>query len=209
MNEAAKEWLIVRSGLAVVFFLIVVGVWTPSLGKSPAPPQSPLSSSLDAPTVPSEWTSSERWAWNQVAAGRPADFDARFGTTEGSGRKSDDRFADPRRKLSAGFLRTVLTPEGLGRAVPRVGVRIRGAVFDTTVDVRDAVLTRPLEISDSLFAGELVLNRLRTRTSVDVRWLAIPARDMARFRKDWWQPWHARCEVGSHHVENSRCRRRP
>ena len=45
-------------------------------------------------------------------------------------------------------------------------MRIRGAVFDTTVDVRDAVLTRPLEISDSLFAGEVVLNRLRTRTSV-------------------------------------------
>ena len=166
MNEPPREWLIVQFGLAVVIFLVIVGAWTPSAGESPALPQSPLSSSLDAPTLPSEWTSSERWAWGQVAAGRPADFDARYGTTESSGRKSDDRFADPRRKLSAGFLRTVLTPEGLGRAVPREGVRIRGAVFVTTVDVRDVVLTRPLEISDSLFAGEVVLNRLRTPTSI-------------------------------------------
>ena len=45
-------------------------------------------------------------------------------------------------------------------------MRIRGAVFESAVDVRDAVLARPLEISDSRFAGEVVLNRLRTPTSV-------------------------------------------
>ena len=50
--------------------------------------------------------------------------------------------------------------------MPREGVRIRGAVFESAVDVRDAVLARPLEISDSRFAGEVVLNRLRTPTSV-------------------------------------------
>ena len=50
--------------------------------------------------------------------------------------------------------------------MPREGVRIRGAVFDSAVDVRDAVLARPLEISDSRFVREVVLNRLRTPTSV-------------------------------------------
>ena len=116
--------------------------------------------------MPSEWSSSEKWAWDRIAGGRTADFNVRFGTEEGSGRKSVDRFADPRRKLTAGFLRTLLTSEELGRVVPHEGVRIRGAVFETAVDVRDAVLVHPLEISDSRFAGEVMLNRLRTPTSV-------------------------------------------
>ncbi len=149
---AFEQRLNIRFRLALVFALVVVGMWTPAWAET-----------VDLPT---EWSSSERWAWDQIAAGRPADFDVRFGTAEDSGRKTKDRFSDSRRKLSAGFLRTILTAEGIGRAVPHEGVRIRGAVFESAVDVRDAVLARPLEISDSRFASEVVLNRLRTPTSV-------------------------------------------
>ena len=163
---AFEQWLNTRFGLAFILSLIVGGMWTPASGESVVSPQSPPSSSVVALVLPSVWSSSERWAWDRISAGRPADFDVRFGTAEGSGQKAEDRFGDRRRRLSAGFLRTILTPEGLGRAVPREGVRIRGAVFDSAVDVRDAVLARPLEISDSRFVGEVVLNRLRTPTSV-------------------------------------------
>ena len=166
MGMALEQWLNTRFGLTLVLSLIVVSMWTPASGEPVVSPQSPPSSSVDALVLHSEWSSSERWAWDRIAVGRPADFDVRFGTSDGSGRKAEDRFADPRRRLSAGFLRTILTSEGIGRAVPREGVRIRGAVFESAVDVRDAVLARPLEISDSRFAGEVVLNRLRTPTSV-------------------------------------------
>ena len=163
---AIERWLNTRFGLTLILWLTVVGMWTPASAETVDLARSPPSSSADALVLPSEWSSSERWASDRIAAGRPADFDVRFGTAEGSGRKAEDRFGDPRRRLSAGFLRTILTPEGLGRAVPREGVRIRGVVFDSAVDVRDAVLARALEISDSRFAGEVVLNRLRTPTSV-------------------------------------------
>ena len=155
-----------RSRLVLLLSLALVVFWTPVWAESPASPQNAQAPSVALRAVPSEWSQSETWAWSRIAAGRPADFDALLGTDEASGRKTDDRFADPHRRLGSGFLRTLLTPEGLGRAVPRQGVRIRGAVFDTPVDVRDAVLARPLEISDSRFAGEVMLNRLRTPTSV-------------------------------------------
>ena len=161
-----EQWLSTRFGLMLLLLLLVVGLCTPASGEPVVSPQNPPSTSVDALVLPSEWSSSERWAWHRIAEGRPADFDARFGTSLGSAREPEDRFADPRRILSAGFLRTILTSEAIGRAVPREGVRIRGAVFRSAVDVRDAVLARPLEISDSRFAGEVVLNRLRTPTSV-------------------------------------------
>ena len=163
---ALEQWLSTRFGLILVLSLLVVDVWTPASGEPVVSPQNPPLTSVDALVLPSEWSSSERWAWHRIAAGHAADFDVRFGTSEGSGREPEDRFADPRRRLSAGFLRTILTSERVGHAVPREGVRIRGAVFESAVDVRDAVLARPLEISDSRFAGEVVLNRLRTPTSV-------------------------------------------
>ena len=157
---------VARSRLVLLLSLVLVVFWTPVWSESPVSPQSAEASPVALHAVPSEWSQSERWAWSRIAAGHPADFDALLGTDEASGRKTDDRFADPHRRLGSGFLRTLITPEGLGHAVPRQGVRIRGAIFDTAVDVRDAVLTRPLEISDSRFAGEVMLNRLRTPTSV-------------------------------------------
>ena len=123
-------------------------------------------SSLTVSTWPSDWTPSETWAWRQIAAGQTADFDALLGTVSDSGRKSDNRFDDPRRILRPAFLRAVLAPQPFGHDLPRAGIRIHGAVFDAGVDLRDAVLNRVLAIADSRFAGPLVLNRIRTPTSI-------------------------------------------
>ena len=87
---AFEQWLNTRFGLTFVLSLIVVGMWTPALGESVVSPQSPLSSSVDALVLPSAWSSSERWAWDRISAGRPADFDVRFGTAGGSGQKAED-----------------------------------------------------------------------------------------------------------------------
>ena len=116
--------------------------------------------------VPETWSPSERWAWYQICQGRPADFDAAFGTKEDSGRHTDERFLDARRKLTAGFLRTLLAREPYRSAVPPEGVRISGAIFQEDVILRDAVLVRVLGIFDSKFLGKLEMNRLRTPTSV-------------------------------------------
>ena len=50
--------------------------------------------------------------------------------------------------------------------MPSEGIRIRGAVFDDDVDLRDFALNRVLLIVDSRFAGKVVLRRLRTPTSI-------------------------------------------
>ena len=68
--------------------------------------------------------------------------------------------------MGADFLRAILTSDRLRSVIPREGVRIRGAFFETDVDVRDAVLAHVFEISDSRFAGKVMLNRLQTPTSI-------------------------------------------
>ena len=116
--------------------------------------------------VPAAWNPSERWAWQQICQGRTADFDAAFGTQESSGRQTEERFLDTRRKLTAGFLRALLAREPYRSAVPPEGVRIKGAIFQEDVILRDAVLAHVLGIFDSKFLGKLEMNRLRTQTSV-------------------------------------------
>ena len=73
---------------------------------------------------------------------------------------------DARRRLGARFLRAILTREPFRAVVPYEGIRIRGAHIDEGVDLRDVVLDRVLEVSDSRLAGTVILNRLRTSTSV-------------------------------------------
>ena len=133
---------------------------TPNIG-----PDGTRSCGVDLP-IPGGWSESEEWAWNQICKGRTADFDFRFGTQEPSGQQTDDRFDNPRRILSAGFLRTVLTRDPYRIAVPPEGVRISGARVDGDVDLRDAVLVRVLGIFDSRLRGKLVMNRLRTSTTI-------------------------------------------
>ena len=160
------RWMSGRSGLAWLLLWLMVGSWTPVSGESAPSARADQAHGVDGSELPSGWSSAETWAWSQITEGRVADFDAILGTAKDSGKQTHERFGDPRRVLGAAFLHAVLTQEQFRGAVPPEGVRIRGAVFDGDVDVRDAVLTRVLEISDSWFAGKVRLNRLRTSTSV-------------------------------------------
>ena len=117
-------------------------------------------------SLPASWSASERWVWGQICQRRAADFDAALDTLEGSGRQTDDRFGDARRKLGADFLRTVLVREPFRSAVPPEGVRITGANLVGDIDLRDAVLVRVFGIVDSKVVGKFVMNRLHTPTSV-------------------------------------------
>ena len=163
---ALGRWMDSRSRRTCSVLLLAVGSWTPASGESPTFPRVDQTRSVDVPALSSGWNAAETWAWGQIAEGRVADFDALLGTVKGSGKQTDDRFADPRRVIGAPFLHAVLTREQIRRSIPPEGVGIQGAVFDGDVDIRDAVLTHPFGIFDSRFAGKVVFNRLRTTTSV-------------------------------------------
>ena len=137
----------------------------PAPDDSTAPAGSARACGLRAP-LPLAWTAPERWAWGQICQSRPAHFDALLGTRKDSGRQTPDRFGDPRRVLSAGFLRAVLVQEPFRSAVPPEGIRVVGATFDGDVDLPDAVFVRFLGIFDSKVSGKSVLSRLRTPATI-------------------------------------------
>ena len=79
------------------------------------------------PEIPAEWTETERWVWERVAAGEPADLNAR------DQNKLDPRKAEgwgAKRRLSAKFLQVILTQKAFADATPYSGVRIHGALID-------------------------------------------------------------------------------
>ena len=151
----------------VLFVLLLALGYSSSLsGKSPESAQASQPISSDLSSLSSDWTSSEKWAWRQISEGYVADFDALLASVSDSGRTADNRFDDSRRILRSSFLRALVGRPFSGPHLPSEGIRIRGAVFDGDVDLRDAVLDRVLLIVDSRFVGKVVLSRLSTPTSL-------------------------------------------
>ena len=150
-------WFVLMLALGYAFLLS---------GTSPASAQASQPESSDLHSLPSGWTSAEKWAWRQIGEGYVADFDALLGTGSDSGGNAHTRFDDPRRILRPAFLRALVARSVSGPRMPSAGIRIRGAVFDGDVDLRDAVLDRVLAVVDSRFAGKVVLRRLSTATTI-------------------------------------------
>jgi uncharacterized protein YjbI with pentapeptide repeats len=100
----------------------------------------------DAPEVPADWTASERWVWQRIAAGKPADFNRRdreyYSDFEDLNPCKEEGWAESRR-LRAAFLQTILTQKAFADATPFGGARILGAlVEDAPLDLKFARLQK-------------------------------------------------------------------
>src|SRR4029453_2815681 len=84
----------------------------------------------DIPPPGPGWSEPEQWAWEEIRAGRIADFNAREGELDP--RKPDGW--DGKRKLSPEFLKELLFRDPYRSAIPIEGVRIIGAWFAEPVD---------------------------------------------------------------------------
>jgi uncharacterized protein YjbI with pentapeptide repeats len=108
-----------------------------------------------------EWSSQERWVWNQVCEGKIADFNTV---------KKHRSTLDPRKLegwsekhvLSSQFLETILLYEPFRSALPRYGVRIIGAWFQKPLDLHNATLAHPLMLGKCRFEGSVRLDSLKT-----------------------------------------------
>jgi uncharacterized protein YjbI with pentapeptide repeats len=118
-----------------------------------------LAGAQSSPPPGEGWSEPERWAWEQIRAGRIADFNAREGQEALDPRKPGDW--DEGRRLSAGFLKEVLFREPYREAIPVEGVRIVGAWFAEAVDLANGRLDRQLWLDECRFGGEVDLTALR------------------------------------------------
>jgi uncharacterized protein YjbI with pentapeptide repeats len=92
------------------------------------------------------WTKSEIWAWAQICAGQPADFDARLpGTPIGN-------------DLSLGFISAILFDPTVRGQVPHGGVHIAGAHFTDALALSYASLGFELALERSDFLGNVDLH---------------------------------------------------
>ncbi len=130
---------------------------------------------------PDDWSAAETWAWDEIRAGRSADFDERFGELD----PKTPQGWDDTRKLGQAFLETILLEDPYRSAIPRQGVRIVGAWlpeqidlvyarlenrlwldhsrFETSVQLTDVKALGVLSLEGSCFGGKLEMHRLQAK----------------------------------------------
>jgi hypothetical protein len=87
----------------------------------------------DTPEIPADWTEPERWVWQRIAAGEPADLNARDRERTAGFENLDPNKAEgwtEQRRLRVRFLQTILTQKAYAEATPYGGTRISGALVD-------------------------------------------------------------------------------
>jgi len=107
------------------------------------------------------WSKQEKFVWERVCIGQPADFNKEAGY----GGDLDPRklpALPESRILTPVFLETILLNDKYRVALPRQGVRIVGARFVETIDLAGAELRHPLLLNRSLLERGANLAELRT-----------------------------------------------
>ena len=110
----------------------------------------------DIPSSGSGWSEPEQWAWEEIRAGRIADFNARERSLDP---RTPDGWGDTR-KLSPDFLKEILFREPYMSALPIEGVRIIGGWFSEPVDLASGRLDHQLWLEGCRFEEAANLNFL-------------------------------------------------
>ena len=111
--------------------------------------------------MPTDWTVHEQWAWEQIAAGEIADFNARGPDPEKLDPSTEKDWGEDRR-LSAKFLEIILTETAFVDVTPHGGVRILGALIDDApLDLEHARLQHLFWLEKSRILVEVKCSNLR------------------------------------------------
>jgi uncharacterized protein YjbI with pentapeptide repeats len=108
-----------------------------------------------------EWTSQERWAWEQICEGRVADFNKVARKKVRLDPKKSDGWTE-KRILRQVFLETILLYEPWREKIPRQGIRISGAWFKEPLNLSQAEVKHALMLHCSRFDAQVNLLSLHT-----------------------------------------------
>lgn len=115
-----------------------------------------------------EWTEPECWVWEQIRAGKEADFNAREGRTNQFLAPIDTFVWTDNRKLSSSFLSEILFTEALFSCISRKGVRIIGAWFEDGIDLEAGRLNFDLWLEFCRFDESANLSGLRIENTLSL-----------------------------------------
>jgi uncharacterized protein YjbI with pentapeptide repeats len=116
------------------------------------------------------WSETEKWVWSQVCGGAIADLHVPFGS--GLDPRSPEGWT-VERKLSSGFLETILLRDPWRGAIPRQGVHIIGAWFEEPVDLAGAEIAHQLSLEEARLTSDVDLRRIRTKSLVSLDGSAV------------------------------------
>lgn len=109
------------------------------------------------------WTEAEQWAWRRICQGQPADFDLRYSLTLDPANKEQWTAAERRRRLlRPAFIDMILFQSPWKEALPRLGVTIKGALFEQDLSLYHGEITRPLALNNCRLEKNLHMAGCRT-----------------------------------------------
>ena len=125
-------------------------------------------------TMKRKWKDPEETAWSRICRGNAADFDEKLnrdlvvspdpkagGQTDEALRQLNPDADTSKRRLSADFLRTIMTVRKFRKLLPDKAVRVTGAYFPKGIDLDDASLRHPLTIRGSVIKSSVSMENAR------------------------------------------------
>jgi hypothetical protein len=119
------------------------------------------------------WRAPERWVWQRVLAGQPADFNAHAPPTRDAARPADWPAGDDGRTVRAITIAAMLTRPPWCDALPVTGLKLLGGRIPGGLDLRHLRLARPLWLEGCRIEGEVVLEdaQIAGQLSFDGSWI--------------------------------------
>ena len=148
--------------------ILFLAVLITSLGFNAEKPVQSAPAAARCPLPPDEdWTSQEKFVWERVCVGEPADFN-KEATYRGNldprklGTLPEDRI------LRQAFLETILLDERHRTVIARLGVRIFGARFPELIDLQNATLQNELWLDGCLLERGADLSWLKSTQPIAI-----------------------------------------
>ena len=166
--------------LSLMLGLVILGA--ASLASADQPGVMAMPGEACATPPISDWTESEKWAWERICTGQVANMADHAG---GSDDPASSDVWPAGRDLSLRFLETILLVEPYRSAVPILGVRIHGAHFAEFVNLSNASLIREFWLDNSRFDRGADMLSLRSTGSLSLEhsWFGGPL-DLQRSQID-------------------------